>query len=267
MPTDADYEATMAGIARLDRQITVNMKIGGKMQKHRAAYNKAINALADNIVKPGQMLSELRADRDRYPAEFYEQEHRRLTQWARGHDSAVLSAIREYADLAASDARKLRSQAEADRPAAERTAEMLERQALLSGEVRADVLLAQAEDALAADRPRRAAFLLGVARERGGSILDDLPGRIEDALDELDETRAQARAIEDEANANASQFEVLRLRALAAVGLGVETDGTAGNGTSEAVARANVARKLAAWHAGEDYSDPTTEHAPVGAAS
>jgi hypothetical protein len=211
------------------------------------------------------MLSELRADRDRYPAEFYEQEHRRLLQWARSHDSAVVAAIREYAEVTAADARKLRAQADADRPAAERTAEMLERQALLSGDVRAEVLLAQAEEALEADRPRRAAFLLGLAQERGGAVLGDLPIRVEDALDEADVTRAQARAIEDEASANLAQFDVLRLRALAAVGLGVAADGTAGNGTSEAVARANVARKLAAWHAGEDYSDPATE--PAGSAA
>lgn len=265
MPTDYQtaYEATIAGIARLDRRITVVLKTGGNMQKHRAAYNKAINALAEHIVKPGQMLAELRADRDRYPAAFYEQEHRRLVQWARDHDSAVVAAIREYADLTAADARKLRAQAEADRPAAERTAEMLERQALQSNGVRTEVLVAQAEEALEADRPRRAAFLVSVAQERGGIFLGDLPNRVEDALDEVDEKRAQARAIEDEADANTSQFEILRLRALTATGVGVDADGTAGNGTNEAVTRANVARKLAAWQAGEDYSDPV----PAGMAS
>lgn len=256
MPTETERLA-----ASVNRRIDIVMKTGGTMSKHRPLYNQAINALADHIVKPGQMLRDLEAKRDQYPAAFYAQERDRLVRWARDHDSAVVGAMNEYVGAMTAEARKLRTQAEADRPAAERTAEMLERQQLIASGVRADVLLAQAEEALDADRPRRAAFLVDVARSMGGAVLGDLPNRVDDALDEVDDKRGQARAIEDEAEENFRELEILRFRALAAAGVGVAQDGGAGNGSSDAVARANVARKLAAFHAGGDFSDPKAPEA------
>jgi hypothetical protein len=255
-----DIDTSQFG-ARPGLAIDTAAKAGRIMSKHRASYTKAINALADHIVKPGQMLRDLEAKRSQYPEVFYTQERDRLVRWARDHDGAVVGAMIDYLGGMTADAKKLRVQADADRPAADRTAEMLEKQQILASGVRADVLLAQAEDALAADRPRRAAFLVDVARSVGGVVLGDLPNRVDDALDEVDEKRSQARAIEDEAESNYRELEVLRLRALAAAGIGVSGDGSAGNGSSEALARANVARKLAAFHAGGDFSDPAVPEA------
>jgi hypothetical protein len=132
---------------------------------------------------------------------------------------------------------------------------MLEAQQLLASGINADVLVGQAEEALFADRAERAAFLLSVARQRGGAVIGDLGQRVEDALDREDSTRAQARAIEDEAETGYTQFEALRLRALGAARVGVSSDGTAGNGSSESITRANVARKMAAFASGGDFSD------------
>jgi hypothetical protein len=256
MPTETERLA-----ASVNRRIDIVVKTGGTMSKHRPLYDKAINALADHIVKPGQMLRDLEAKRDQYPQVFYTQERDRLVRWARDHDSAVVGAMNDYLGAMTAEANKLRIQSDADRPAAERTAEMMERQQLLAAGVRAADLVEQAEQALAADRPRRAAFLVDVARSMGGVALGDLPNRVEDALDEVDDKRSQARAIEDEAEANFRELEVLRFRALAAAGVGVSPDGGAGNGSSDAVARANIARKLAAFHAGGDFSDPAVPEA------
>ena len=260
-----DIDVTQYG-ARTGLAIDTAVKTRSTMSKHLASYNKAINALADHIVKPGQMLRDLEAKREQYPAAFYSQERERLVRWARDHPRALVGAMIDYLGGMTTDANKLRVQADADRPAADRTAEMMEKQQLVASGVRADVLLAQAEEALAADRPRRAAFLVDVARSVGGVVLGDLPNRVDDALDEVDEKRSQARAIEDEAESNYRELEVLRLRALAAAGVGVSGDGSAGNGSSEALARANVARKLAAFHAGGDFSDPATDPAPAASA-
>ncbi|MBA3875646.1 MAG: hypothetical protein C0498_01695 [Anaerolinea sp.] len=255
-----DLDTTQYG-ARTIRRMDTAIKTRSTMSKHRPLYDKAINALADHIVKPGQMLRDLEAKREQYPETFYDQERQRLIRWARDHDSAVMGAMNDYLGAMGAEANKLRVQADADRPAADRTAEMMERQQLLASGVRAGDLLAQAEAALEADRPRRAAFLVDVARSMGGVALGDLPNRVDDALDEVDEKRSQARAIEDEAEENYRELEVLRLRALAAAGVGLNHDGGAGTGTQEALVRANIARKLAAFHAGGDFSDPKVEEA------
>ena len=84
---------------------------------------------------------------------------------------------------------------------------------------------------LEAGRPERAALYLEAARSKGlrGGPLE---GAVNDALDESNATRKEARAIEDGLAAKASEFAQNRLRLLAVTGLGVAEDGRHRHGSA-----------------------------------
>jgi len=246
----ADIESQIRALKAFERR-----QFGGPMSNIEQKYRAALNALASEVVVPGEMLARLDADREKYPPNWYQGERLRLIRAAQGGDQAARIRLAEYAEAGRREAAKLRAQAEADRDPAVRTAEIAERQALIAANASASDLLADAYRMLDAERPERAAFLLAVARERGAMVTDDLPQQVEAALDADNPTRQQARDIEAAVEANLAQYAVLRARTLVASGLGMTESGDAGTGAPGDVARANVTRKLAAYATGEDHSD------------
>jgi hypothetical protein len=240
---------------------------GGKVgtNKHDLAFRGVIEKMADEVAQVGVVLKSLDERKEQFPAEYYAKERARLMAGAQQGDRAVRQAFQSYVAEAASEARKLRARAEADRDPASRAAEATERAALLAGSANVADLLAQASLMVEAERPQRAAFLLSVAKERGASQIQThaLSQQVEASLDTAVPQRAEARAIEDALESNFRTFTGARFKVLADAGLGIAANGDAGSGGLSEVAAANASRKLASFlTGGTDIHDAPTD--PVG---
>jgi hypothetical protein len=143
---------------------------------------------------------------------------------------------------------RLRAAAEATVEPSTRTADELERQRLVAGRLSGDDLAAQAGAMLAAGQPRRAAMLLDAAEDKGAKMTGGLRSAVEDALDETVPQRKEAREVEAGIAAAITKIDALRLRFLAASGLGVDPQtGAAGQGSEMQLAAARVGAKLAEY--------------------
>ncbi len=229
---------------------------GGTMaaNKHESAFRKSVEALADGVVQIGTLIKATDERKDMYPEAWYAKERDRLLSAARQGDREAVRAAQAYADDALAEARSLRAKAEATRPAADRLADEMERQRLASSSLDAGEFVAQAQAMLDAGQPRRASFLLSVAKDKGARLTGDVEHAVENALDRADDTRREARALEDSVASNTHRFAVARLKALADAGIGIGTDGMAGYGSVAEVTAANSRRKMLAWANGDDPS-------------
>jgi hypothetical protein len=170
-------------------------------------------------------------------------------------DQQAREAFRAAATDALADATKIRAAHEAGRDPQARIADEMERARLIGSTVRADDLVAQAEAMLRADQPRRAEFLLAVARDKGAKMTDELGRAIEDALDTAEPERKAARSIEESVRTYSDAYHALRLEVLARGGVGVRDDGTIGEGRPSEVAHASLYAKAAALRTGADAPD------------
>jgi hypothetical protein len=186
----------------------------------------------------------------RFPASFVESERLRLRREVSAADGAAEDAFRQYRRDTLLEALNLREQAEADRDPSARMADELERSRLAASDTNPAIFLERAEAALRADRPQRASLLLSVAIDRGAKGVGELMAAVEDALDKADPTRKQARELEDTVAEHTTEFEAKRLDVLQVSAVGIAENGSVGTGTSEDVARASVASKLAAYSSG-----------------
>jgi hypothetical protein len=249
-------ETDPARIASLTRSIDNNTKeyrrlerlnrTRSDMTKYDSNYQKAVQKLADGLAKTAADLQALEAERPKLPAAYYATERGRLIEAARAADLDANRTITEYQDLALRDAATLRARAEADIPAAERTALLLEQQTLTASKLDGDAFVDQARDAIRAGRSRRAEMLLNVAETKGSRGVAQLRAVAQLSLDVEDETRAQAAAIEDAVQTNVIAYRASRTQVLRDSGLGMTSDGGVGTGGSSEVANASISLKMEA---------------------
>lgn len=254
---------TQAEVARMERL----QRTEGSMSKNDDRYKKAAGIIESDLVGA---LRELR-DTDApvrehlgrltaYERARYEEAREAVLVRARAADATASAALAEYQDEALTEARNLRAAAEADADPTQRLADEMERARLVVSGADGDDLARMAARMLDAGQPRRAAMLLAAATDKGARRAGELTLAVEDALDQADEQRAAARAVEEAVARRSADFRVARLRTLAEFGVGVTSDGGLGTGASGQAASASAKAKLAAWHAaverGEQYSEP-----------
>jgi hypothetical protein len=236
----AEISGNKAEAARLQRLQDTRWT----MSKHTENYQNAVTKLADGLAKTAGELTALEAERRKLPVAYYTEERGRLIEQARRLDVEGTRALTAYRDQAIAEAATLRSQAEADVPASERTALLLEQQTLTASKLDGDVFLRQAEDAIRAQRPRRAAMLVSVAESKGARGADFVRNLVEASLDVEDETRSAAADLEDSVTTNVAAYRTSRMQILRDSGLGMTQDGGVGTGGSSEVAQASVALKM-----------------------
>lgn len=170
-------------------------------------------------------------------------------------DHDVVRAIDSYRSAVLDATAALRAKSEATVDPAQRMADELERARLVASNLNADVFIERAKDALAGGQPRRAAFFFSVAEDKGasGMTLHFLNQGIEAGLELADPDLSKAVELEAALATNLAELGRNRLRILKASGVGLAADGQAGDGSSENVASASVAKKMA------DYFDKTSK--------
>ncbi len=240
-------------VARLERLQNMEGQMAGNIN-----YTNAKTKILDAHSALSEM-AELDADRERYPAKYYDQKRVAIIERARIADTLALQALAEYQRDAMTEARKLRIAADAERDPMVRMADELERSRLISSPTPAARFAERAAELLAAGQPRRAALLLSVAQDKGANGTGTLQHDIDEALDLTDETRAKARQLEDVVVKNSTDFNTARLGTLAKYGIGVNPDGSFGSGAPGQTAAASVGAKLTAWAESITSGNPYTE--------
>ncbi len=184
-------------------------------------------------------------------AQFAQNEKNRLRREAVALEQSSRQAFAAWAIETSSEANAKRAEAEAQRDPAVRVADELERARLVASPQDSAMLASQALWMLDAGQPQRAAFLASVAQQKGARVDPSLLARIDNALDDSEPLRKDARTLEDEITTATVAFDTSRLSALADAGYGVQEDGSIGDGKPREVASASAASKVAAYAAGQ----------------
>lgn len=232
-------------------QIAALKRLGGKMGT-RGKFTAAVEKFVDGVTKGVADLAALDAQMEAGAIlpKYHEAQRLAILRGIRVADGEAGDLFAAYQRETLAEARRLRALADAERDPAQRVADELEMARLSSSTLDGDVFAEQARDVLAAGQPRRAAFLLDVAKQKGARMTDALRADVEAALDEAVPHRASAREIEAEVQDRTVEFVQIRTKALAG-SLGIAPDGTLGGGSSEERTSASVASKMAAYAAGE----------------
>lgn len=221
-------------------------------------------ALTDGPLELGRMLVafDKEAAAGKYPADYAAAERAKIIGAIRVADGNAQLAFQDYREAAVLEARNLRLKAEAESDPVRRAAEMTETKALVDSRMSAGDLLAKAREFVVAGYPAKAAVYADAATAKGASGIDLNPitRAIDEGLDKTDPSRAMAREIEDGIEANLGEFSTSRARILAASGVGMKVDGSAGLGEPGQAAVASIEAKtaaaLTAQAKGETYSAP-----------
>lgn len=258
--TDEERDRALSALDRvseaLDRHVEAQQRRTMTKQKFEAAMAVLTNDLAAAVAA----MKQLEARKRELPPAYYSERHAQLKREVRIAGDRAAEAAREYQIAAVAEARRQRSAAEASIDPARRVALMDEAQRLADSGINAEVMLESARQMQEDGQPERAAMYLSAARRISGrpSLGQALNLDIEAALDEAIPARKAAAEIEREVESNLAALGVARKRALTEAQIGILPDGRAGTGSSEDVTRANVARKMEAFHHGLDFSDPVT---------
>jgi len=268
MLRDATRDGDTAAAERLhgivERMIEAEYNKGARrMSKSADNYAKVTKAV-DRSIELARML--VAFDKDaatgKYPEAYVAAERAKLIGEIRVADKNAQDAFTSYRADAAMEARNLRLKAEAEASPTRRLAEMTETKTLVDSKVDASELLARAREFIAAGYPERAAVYADAAAAKGARAMDLNPvtRAIDERLDESNPTRAEAHAIESDITARLGEFASQRGRILAASGVGMTADGSAGFGEPGQAAVASVEGKVAAamtaWSKGETFSAP-----------
>lgn len=258
--TDEERERAYVALDRVSEALDQLAEAQKRRTMTRQKYEAAIAVLTNDLTAAATAMKQLEARKDELPPAFYVERHAQLKRAVRVAGDHAAEAAREYQIAALAEARRQRSAAEASIDPARRVALMDEAQRLADSGINAEVMLESAQQMYEDGQPERAAMYLSAARKISGkpSIGRTLHLDIEAALDEAIPARKAAAEVEREVESNLAALGVARKRALTEAKIGIMPDGRAGTGSSEDVTRANVARKMEAFHHGLDFSDPVT---------
>ncbi len=236
---DAGDEALVIAMDRLLAQFDDEAK---QLRRNMPTQNEIIKTLREGLATIATQRFGLdeRLSTGELSLQYVQSEKARLTNSAKDLEITARHSFAEWYNEMSSEAKAKRAEAASQRDPAIRMADEMERARLATSPVDASLLLEQAIDMLDGGQPQRAAFLLSVAQDKGLRVADPffLPAfvaRIENALDDSEPLRKDARALEDELDVASRTFEAARMSALAEAG----------------VPGASAAAKVAAYAAGE----------------
>ncbi len=185
-------------------------------------------------------------------------EHARLVAAVRTQDSLAVQAFRQHDSERRQKAADLRLKASEAGSPNRVVADELLRSRLLASRERAEDLVDRAVALLRAGEPERAEFYLGIAKDKGARMTQELEMAIGDALDK-DGDRKKAREFEDGLARDAADFSTRRSTILAA-SVGLNAEGEAGTGSSGERASAHAASTMESYFqaqaAGKPYVAP-----------